>query len=228
MPHLSATVLIAALDYRRRTGKGQYIELSQLEAGIHALETVILEYTANGREQCRIGNLHPQASPHGAYRCLGEDRWCTIAIFTDQEWQNFLQVLGNPEWSQDPRFTTKAGRLEQANELDRLVENWTASYSAEQVMEMMQAAGVAAGVVQTSEEMHADPQLKHRNHYWVLNHPETGPATYDSPAYKLSKTPSQGRMPAPCLGEHNSFICTEFLGMSDEEFVGLMVEGVFD
>ncbi len=228
VPHLSATVVIAALDYRRRTGKGQYIELSQLEAGIHTLETAILEYTANGREQCRLGNLHLQASPHGVYRCQGEDRWCAIAVFTDEEWQSFCRVLGNPEWSQDSRFAIVASRLENADEFNRLVEEWTANYSAEQVMELMQAAGVAAGVVQTSQDMHADPQLKHRNHYWVLDHPETGPATYDSPAYKLSKTPSQARMPAPCLGEHNAFVCTEFLGMSDEEFVGLMTEGVFD
>ena len=228
VPHISATVVIAALAYRRRTGKGQYIELSQLEASIHALETAILDYTVNGREQCRIGNRHPQAAPHGAYRCKGEDRWCTIAVFTDEEWQNFCRVLNNPKWSQDPRFTTLAGRLENVDELDCLVEQWTLNYSAEQIMERMQVARVAAGVVKNAKDMHEDPQLKHRNHYWVLDHPETGPATYDSPAYKLSKTPSQVRMPAPCFGEHNAFVCTEILGMSDEDFVGLMAEGVFE
>ncbi len=228
IPHLCATVLIAALDYRRRTGKGQYIELSQLEAGIHTLETAILDYTVNGREQSRVGNRHPQAAPHGAYRCQGEDRWCAIAVFTDEEWQKFCRVLNNPEWSKASRFTTLADRLENNDELDHLVEEWTVNHSAERIMEMMQEAGVAAGVVQTSQDLHADPQLKHRNHYWILDHVETGPATYDSPAYKLSKTPSQGRMPAPCLGEHNAFVCTELLGISDEEFVKLMAEGVFD
>ena len=87
---------------------------------------------------------------------------------------------------------------------------------------------MAAGVVQTSQDLHADPQLKHRNHYWVLDHPETGPATYDSPAYKLSKTPGQAKLPAPCLGEHNMFVCTELLGMPDEEFVQMMAEGAFE
>ena len=95
-------------------------------------------------------------------------------------------------------------------------------------MTLMQAGGVAAGVTQNSKDLHEDPQLKHRNHYWVLDHPETGPSAYDSPAYKLSRTPSQPRIPAPCLGEHNEFVCTRLLGMSDEEFVGLMAEGVFD
>ena len=228
VPHISATVVIAALAYRRRTGKGQYIELSQLEASIHALETAILDYTVNGREQCRMGNRHSQAAPHGAYRCKGEDRWCTIAIFNDEEWQRFCKVLNNPDWSLDSKFATLAGRLENSAELDRLVEQWTSKYSVEQVMERLRAAAVAAGVVKNAKDMHEDPQLKHRNHYWVLDHPETGPATYDSPAYKLSKTPSQARMPAPCLGEHNAFVCTEILGMSDEDFVRLLAEGVFE
>ena len=228
VPHLSAAAVIAALAYRRKTGKGQYIELSQLEAGIHCLETAILDYTANGREQSRMGNQHPQASPHGAYRCKGDDRWCVIAVFTDEEWQSFCRVLANPEWSQDPRLATLSGRLENADELDCLVEAWSLNYTPEKVMTLMQAAGVAAGVTQNSKDLHEDPQLKHRNHYWVLDHPETGPSAYDSPAYKLSRTPSQPRMPAPCLGEHNEFVCTRLLGMSDEEFVGLMAEGIFD
>ena len=228
VPHMVTAALLAALAYRRRTGRGQYIDLSQFEAGIHCLETAILDYTVNGREQNRMGNRHPQASPHGVYRCRGEDRWCTIAVLTDNEWQNFCRVVGDPQWCRNSKFASLAGRLDNADELDRLVEQWTLNYQAEQVMKMMQSAGVAAGVVQTSQDLHADPQLKHRNHYWVLNHPETGPATYDSPAYKLSKTPGQPRMPAPCIGEHNMFVCTELLGMSDDEFVGLMAEGIFE
>jgi len=228
VPHIAAMAVIGALDYRNRTGKGQYIELSQLETSIHCLETAILDYTVNGREQCRMGNRHPQASPHGVYRCPGDDRWCAIAVFTDEEWQALCRVIGNPPWVHDPRFSTQDNRLENADELDGLIEEWTCRHTAEQVMTMMQAAGVSAGVVQTSQDLHADPQLKHRNHYWVLDHPETGPSTYDSPAYKLSRTPDQARMPAPCLGEHNQFVCSEILGIADEEFIQLLDEGVFE
>ena len=228
VPHLAATAVMAALDYRRRTGKGQYIDLAQLEAAIHCLETVILDYTVNDRVQCRMGNRHPFAAPHGAYRCKGEDRWCAIGVFTDEEWQKFSQVLGNPEWTKHPKFATLVNRLENVEELDRLVEDWTSNYAPEQVMATLQAAGVAAGVIQNAQDMHEDPQLKHRNHYWMLDHPEMGPSTYDSPAYKLSKTPAQPRMPAPTLGQHMEFICTEILGMSNDEFIELMVEGVFE
>jgi len=228
VPHIAAMALVGALDYRRRTGKGQYIELSQLEASIHCLETAILDYTVNSRVQSRIGNRHPQAAPHGVYRCRGDDRWCALAVFTDAEWQSFCRVLGKPPWTRDARFGTIAGRLENADELDCLVEEWTIRHTAEQVMTVMQAATVSAGVVQNSQDLHADPQLKHRGHYWVLDHPEIGPSTYDSPACKLSRTPGQARMPAPCLGEHNQSICTEILGMPDEEFVQLLAEGVFE
>jgi len=220
--------VIGALDYRGRTGRGQYIELSQLEAAIHCLETAILDYTVNGREQGRIGNRHPQASPHGAYRCLGDDRWCAIAVFTEQEWRSFCRVVGNPPWTGDSRFATLADRLENADELDCLVEEWASRQSAERVMDLMQAAGIAAGVVKNSQDLHADPQLKHRNHYRVLDHPEIGPSTYDMPAYRLSKTPTQLTMPAPCLGEHNQFVCSEFLRISDEDFVELLAEGDFE
>jgi benzylsuccinate CoA-transferase BbsF subunit len=127
-----------------------------------------------------------------------------------------------------PRFQSLESRQQNVDALDALVDAWTSQRKAEDVMELLQAAGVAAGVVQDARDLHADPQLKHRGHYAVLDHPETGPATYDSPAYKLSRTPARFHMPAPCLGEHNQFICSELLGISDERFVELLEEGVFE
>ena len=227
-PHMAAAALIAALDYRRRTGIGQYIEMSQLETAIHCLDTAIIDYTVNGREQRRMGNRHPDASPHGAYPCKGKDRWCAIAVFTDEEWENFLSVAGNPAWGNDERFSTPAGRIEFAEELDVLVGKWTINHSPEEVMAMMQASFVPCGVIQNGRDLHEDPQLAHRNHYWVMDHPVMGPTTYDSPAYKLSKTPAQPRMPSPTMGQHVEFVCTEILGMGDEELVECMAEGVFE
>ena len=227
-PPLAVVAIMAALDYRRRTGRGQYIDLSQHEVAVQHLAPAILDYTVNGREGGRTGNRHPHAAPHGAYRCQGDDRWCTIAVFNDEEWGAFCEVIGEPAWTKQPRFDTLPARKENEDELDRLVENWTTKFTPEEVMHKMQAAGIAAGVVQSGKDLIEDPQLEHRHHFWYLNHPEMGTCAYDGPPFRLSETPAELNMPAPCLGEHTDYVCTQILGMSDEEFIGLLNEGVFE
>ncbi|MDP2952320.1 MAG: CoA transferase [Chloroflexota bacterium] len=227
-PHLACTILLATLDYRRRTGRGQYIDFSQYEASLHCLGPVLLDYTANGRQQVRQGNRHPAAAPHGAYRCRGDDRWCAIAIFSDQEWHSLCRVLGDPEWTRDPRFATLQARLRHQEELDQKIEEWTSQRTAEEVMETLQAAGVAAGVVQTAEDLHSDPQFQHRHHYCTLDHPEMGQRCYDSPSFRLSRTPTELCWAAPCLGQHNEVVFKDILGLSEEEYVALLLEGAFE
>lgn len=227
-PPLGAVALIAALDYRRRTGKGQYIDLSQYEASIQYLAPVILDFSLNRRIAGRMGNQCSYAAPHGVYPCRGQDRWCAIAVFNDEEWQNLCQAMGNPDWSKDSRFATLQRRKANEAELNTLIGEWTKNFTVEQVMVTLQSRGVAAGVVETCEDLYNDPQLKYRQHFQALEHPEIGEHYYESPSFKLSKTPAQLRMPAPCLGQHNEYVYTKILGMSDEEFVDLQNEGVFD
>jgi len=224
----TAFALLAALDYRRRTGQGQYIDVSQYEASLDFLEAAILDYTVNRRIQSRLGNHHPTFAPHGAYRCQGEERWCAIAVTNDQEWQALCHAMGEPPWSQDPRFATLRGRRRHQEELDAHIEAWTQGFPPEQVMVTLQAAGVPCGIVSTTEDVHNDPQLKHRHHYWPLEHLEMGTVSYDGPSFRLSKTPCEVPRPAPCLGQHNEYIYKDFLGMSEEEYVALLVEGVFE
>lgn len=227
-PPVGVIAIMAALEYRRRTGKGQYIDLSQHEVMVHHLAPAILDFTANGREGGKIGNRHPYAAPHGVYRCSGDDRWCAIAVFTDEEWKAFCRAIGNPEWAGDIKFSTVLGRKRNEKDLDRLIESWTSKLPPEEVMNRLQRAGVAAGVVQSGKDLLEDPQLKHRHHFWMLDHPEMGTCAYDGPPFKLSETPSELHMPAPCLGEHTEYVCTNILGMSDEEFVEFLAEGVFE
>jgi crotonobetainyl-CoA:carnitine CoA-transferase CaiB-like acyl-CoA transferase len=227
-PPLGVVAILAALEYRRRTGKGQYIDISQHEVAVQHLTPAVLDYTANGNEGGRIGNRHHQAAPHGAYRCRGEDRWCAIAVFTDEEWRAFCGVIGQPELAEDNKFKTLTDRKQNEDELDRLVEAWTANLPPEEVMQNMQAAGVAAGVVQSGKDLIEDPQLKHRHHFWYLDHPEMGKCAYDGPPFHLSETPGELNRPAPCLGEHTEYVCTQILGIPDEEFIGLLAEGVFE
>jgi len=226
--HICGALLIAALDYRRRTGKGQLLDISQFEAGVNFIAPAMMDYFINHRVANRMGNYSPCAAPHAAYRCRGQDKWCTIAVFTDAEWHAFCRVIGNPSWTKKARFATFQGRKKHELELDRLVEEWTINYTPEEVMTMMQKEGVPAGIVQTIEDLHNDPHLKHRGHYWTINHREIGQFSCFGQLAKLSKTPALGRMPSPCLGEHTEYVCREILKLSDEEFVQLLSEGVFE
>ncbi len=223
--HYMGVAVMAALEYRRRTGKGQFIDLSHYETAAQFTAPLILDYVANQRVASRMGNRYTDAAPHGAFRCQGEDRWCAIAVFTDEEWQNFSRVIGNPAWTNDPRFSTLPERKDNEDELERLVEEWTISHSAEEVMTMMQAAMVGAGVVQTGEDlMEHDPQLKYRHFFWEVNHPEIGNYHPRRPPFVLSKSPCEVRT-APLLGEHTEYALKEILGMSDEEIADLVVAG---
>ena len=227
-PRVAVLAIVAALDYRRRTGKGHYLDASQFESAVHLLTPVLLEYEVNGRQASRMGNRSNYAAPHGVYRCKGDNRWCAITVFTDEEWAKFCQVIGKPAWVKSPEFATLKSRLENQDKLDRLVEEWTVSHSAEEVMSLMQSTGVAAGVVQNGQDLDNDPQLKHRHFYWKLDHPnDIGSFSYSGMPAKLSKTPYEIKR-APMLGEHNEHVFTQILGMSDEEFVQLMSDGVFE
>ncbi len=227
-PRFATAALIAALDYRKKTGKGQLLDLSQFETAIYFITQGVLDYTVNNRKPERIGNSSPEAAPHGVYPCGGDDRWCTIAVTSDEEWAILCREMGKPEYVEDPRFATLADRKKNEEDLNRLVSEWTASLTPEKVMEQLQKAGVAAGVVENTADVFNDPQLAKRNIYWNMEHSEMGMFTHLGQSFQLSKTPSKAYSPSPLLGEHTEYVCTKILGMSDEEFIDLMQKGVFE
>ena len=227
-PKFNVPLLIAALDYKRRTGRGQYIDMSQFEVAAQFWAPAVLDYLANGRVMERRGNRDDLACPHGAYPCRGDDRWCVIAVASDAQWQAFCDVLGDVGWSGDPRFATFLGRKAHEDELDRLVAEWTRDYHAEQVMTMLQAAGVPAGVVQSSADLWQDPQVRHRGFFQWLEHSECGPMPYDGLSFTMSRTPGSLRMPHACVGEHNEFILKEMFGLSDDEVADLVAAEVLE
>ncbi len=216
---------MAALDYRRRTGKGLYLDVSQLETSLQFLAPALLDYTVNGRIQTRNGN-RSSVAPHGAYQCKGEDRWCTIAVSTDRQWGAFRKVMGKPGWAMQTRFEAADGRLNHEAELDKYIEAWTRQYTAEEVMRLLQAAGVPAGVVQNGQDIMNDPQLEHRQHFRRLEHTEIGEHLCEMPPARFSDTPPEFGAPFPSLGEHNELVCSKILGLSDQEFSELIAEGV--
>ncbi|MDO8670531.1 MAG: CoA transferase [Dehalococcoidia bacterium] len=226
-PCHTTIALLAALRYRRKTGKGQHIEVAQLESTVQILGTALIDYTINGRIQSRRGNSNPSACPHGVYRCKGDDRWCAIAVFTDVEWASLCWAMGREDLVQSPLFGTLQGRLARTSEVDDLVNRWTSSLSPEDVMAILQREGVAAGVVQTAEDaLDKDPQLAARNHWVYLDHPEAGRTAYNGETFRLSRTPGDIHSPAPCLGQHTEFVCRDLLGMTGDEVSALREEKV--
>ena len=221
------TAVMAALDQRERTGKGTYIDLAQYETGVQFIAPAILDYQVNGRIMNHDGNRNPHAAPHGAYPCRGEDCWCVIAVFTDEEWQSFCRVANHSDWANDARFATLAARKQNEDELDRLVGEWTAQFTPQEVMEKLQAVGVQAGVVNTLGDLFSDPQLQHRNIWRDLPHAELEQFYYEAPPFALLDTPADLR-PSPLLGEHNREVFGGILGMSDAEIDELTKQGVIE
>jgi benzylsuccinate CoA-transferase BbsF subunit len=231
-PGHTLVAILAALRHKRRTGEGQRIELAQMESSVAPLAPALMDYANNGHVQTRNGNRIEHAAPHGAFRCADntwqdqpEDRWCTIAIFTDDEWGTLVEAMGSPEWALHRRFDTLAGRKEHEDDLEAKITEWTRPQKAEDVMRLLQSKRLPAGAVYNARDMlESDEHLKDRSYYVYLDHPEAGRTAYDGPPFRLSKTPGVLRAPAPLLGQHDEQVCKEILGMSDEEVAEALVE----
>ncbi len=227
-PRFNIPLLLAALDHRRRTGEGRYFDVSQFEAGVHWLTPSILDYTVNNRVANRNRNRQPDAAPHGAFRCQPDhnaDRWCAIAVTTDDQWKSLCQAIEAPTLADDPRFATLENRKSNEDELDQIVEQWTRKRDPYKVMHHLQTHGVPAGVVQTGEEiLERDPQLQHRNFYQRLEHPALG--TYRAPqaSFRLSDAPCQLQR-ARLLGEDTYEILNTVLNYKEKEIETFALAG---
>lgn len=223
-PGFAVSVIVAALEYRRRKGRGIYIDLSQLEASLYFLAPLLLDYFVNGRVAQRMGNRSPWACPQGAFRCKGDDQWCVISVETEEEWSGLCKAMGNPSWTKE--FCSFLERRKREDELERLIEEWTANFEAEELFHLLQREGVPAGIVLSNKQVHENPQLIYRKHFVHLPHKAIGFHAYDSIPFRLSKTPPELKSAAPILGEHNDYVFTRILGLSDEEFAKLIAEEV--
>jgi crotonobetainyl-CoA:carnitine CoA-transferase CaiB-like acyl-CoA transferase len=228
-----SVAMLAALNYRERTGKGQWIDASQTETGIFVGGTAVLDWSANGRRWQRYGNRSPYlpAAPHGAYRCQGTDRWVAIACFSQEDWSVLVEIAGHPEWAADRRFATLADRLAHQDELDHAVSSWTERNDCYQVMYELQRHGVAAGVCQTAEDrVDCDPQLAALGWLTEVTGTKIGTWPVAETAVKMSETPAYiGGVTdrgAPCYGEDNEYVYGELLGMSTKQIAELAEEGV--
>ncbi len=210
--------VLCALDHRRRTGQGQCINLSQFEATVGVIGHLIMEYLGNCREPQRLGNRSLHAAPHGCYRCADDDRWCTIAVANDAEWNRFCATVGHLEWTRDPRFASGEARLAHAAALDSLIEDWTSRRDAYDVMATLQAAGIAAGVVQTIEDQFRhDRQLAARQFFESVEHECRGTVIANGIPLGLSATPGRTGCAGRAVGADNDYVFLELLGMTQQE-----------
>jgi len=218
--------ILAALYYRAQTGKGQYIDLSMSETQVSFLAEGVMDYIMNGRSAGRTGNRDAIMAPHNCYRCRGDDRWLAITVATEDEWQSLCRVMGNPEWTGDPKFADMLNRWHHQEKLDKLITAWTTNHNNFQLMEQLQQAGVTAGVSLDMEGLVDDPHLKSRGYLVEMEHAVQGKLQLPNIPWKLSDTPRGNYHVAPLLGEHNDSVFGGLLGLSPEEIARLKEEQV--
>ncbi len=237
-----AFAILTALHYRKRTGQGQFIDMSQIENMVHHFAHAYMDYSLNQRSQGPWGNRHPSMAPHNCYPCAGQDYWVAIAVEDDEQFQTLCRVMGKPELAQDSRFADAASRYANQEELDPIIAEWTKGKGHYEVMHLLQREGVPAVAVIKQPEMVGvgpqgevlEPHLKERGYFEMVTHPMTGPivdgketpGTHLHPGVlaKLSKTPLSIRTPAPTLGQHNEYVYKKLLGVSDAEYQQLWDE----
>ena len=221
-----AFTVLAALRYRARTGRGQYIDVSQWEATAATVGGPLMDYILNGRLQHPRGNRDEMMAPHGVYRCLGEDRWVTIAVKTEGEWRKLCDAMGRPSLAADDRFADPFQRQRHHDDLDEIIEGWTRDQEPFEVMRLLQKAGIAAFPALGSDEVFTNEHYIARGDWVEVEHHLGGnEVIYDVP-WKLSKTPGGVQRPAPSVGQHNRQVYGEILGLPLQEIEELEREGL--
>jgi crotonobetainyl-CoA:carnitine CoA-transferase CaiB-like acyl-CoA transferase len=229
----NAITVLMAIHYWRRTGRGVFIDSAQTQNNVTLLGQYILEASANGQDVSADdfppGNkrLQPRAAPHNAYPCLGEDKWCAIAVLSDDEWRRFVIALGQPAWSQVPDYTTADGRYANQEVIDGRIGSWTSEFDRYHVVQLLQGHGVRAGVVQDARDrLNWDRQLAHRGTYAIFDHPEVGPRRHETVGARLSRYPYRAGGAAPLMGEHNDYVFGDVLGLTADEIAQLEAKDV--
>lgn len=224
-PRFVAAALAAGLLYRRRTGRGVYLDLSQVEAAIYTLSPWLLDYTVNGVISERIGNRSRRDAPHGAFRCLGEDRWVAIAVWSDDEWRELAGHLG---LNSALASLSLDERMARQDELEAAIAAWTSGRLAADVAEALQAIGIEAVPVNDFGDLHEDPQLRARQHFVPLMHPVMRDGLYEHNGFRLSNSPSGYTRTGPVLGQDTDAVLSGVLGLSADGIAALRADGAVE
>lgn len=224
---LGAVAVLAALEKRRRTGAGSFLDVSQYECGLMFLAGPLLDYHAHGKLAERSGNDDPVAAPHGAWPCRNGG-WLAVSCWSDAEFSRLCEAIAQPDLARDARFATCAGRKSHVALIGNAIAAWTRTRDAHAAAELLQRAGVHAHAVNTIADLFTDSQLGARNLWRRRLHPVIGDQAYCLPAFDLSDTPGDITMAAPMLGEHNARVFRDVLGLDEQEFNGVRDRGAMD
>ena len=231
-----AFALLAALYHRRKTGEGQYIDMSQWECAMGLLPEAIMDYTMNGHQPPRDGNRDAFIAPHGVFPSKDRfensgtmiDMWVSIVAADDADFERLARAMGNPALARDPRFATAAARKQNEDELEKIISAWTSERSAAEAERILQAAGVAASVCAPNKVVAEDAHLKERG-YWVYReHPEIGVQQHCGMPWRMSRTGGSVRAPAPLIGQHTDEVLTKVLGYGADEVARLREAGALE
>lgn len=224
-----AFAILAALEYRDRTGQGQYMDLSGYETICTAIAPALMDVLNNKKDIQPEGNSpdYIHAAPYGCYRCSGDDRWCVISVFDDNQWKNLCKAAGRPELANNEKYSTLSKRKENRKEVDAFIEQWTSAHTPEYVMEILQESGVPSGIVQDALNLAEDPHLAERNFFIHLKHPILGDTVSDTGPIKFSGADSEKKWKsAPLLGEDNNYVYRELLGFSERKISDYIKKGI--
>ena len=219
----------AALRYRNRTGKGQWVDIGMYQAGVMFLSEYLMDSIANGREGGRIGNRHPYRAPQGCYPAQGQDQWITLSVGSDEEWQALCALMGKEDLANDPRFADVLARRRNHDEIDQILGQWTKDHEKYDLMHLLQAKGIPAGPVLTGQEIHFDPQYQSRNFLERVDYPEErqmGTRLFMGRPYKFSNVPLKIPKPAPAFGEDNEPLLQELLGLDQAAYDQLVQDSI--
>ena len=218
--------LLEALHHRAKTGEGKFIEVAMTEALATILPEAVMEYTLDGTEPERVGNRHQDKAPHNVFRCQGDEKWVAISVENDAQFQALARAAGSPGWAHDPRFATAEARLQNQDELEPLVQQWTSGLQVQDVVERLQGVGVPAGPVLDSAQVLSDPHMVERGFVQSPGHSEVGPRPMGAFSWGVDGGRPGVARSAPLLGEHNRQVIRDLLQVSDHDFRRLVENGV--
>ncbi len=222
----TAGYIMTALMHRRKTGRGQYVDLSQREATITWTAESVLAYQMTGQDPTWIGNRDDYMAPSGVYRCSGEDAWVALAVGSDAEWRGLCTAIGHEALR--AQYPTYESRVLHHDTIDAAIGAWTATRTADETMTILQSHGVAAGVCADNRRVVHDPHLQARGFWPEVQHSSVGPHILAGEAWNYSRTPAAIYAAAPALGEHTDYVLREILGKTPEEIAQLREAGVLE